>query len=672
MHGRTDVRAPEPEHGFLRADWLALGFLLLTGLILAWPIVTGGWLTYLDNPAHLAEIHSLAFDNGGGWSDLAWCGYPLGRLHSPLWFGGLAWLHSLGIPLGPMYGFCVLLGFFTPPVVIYVLARRWTSRPAAAGLAWLLMVQRTALVGFGTALGGMWTSYMAAGAVIWVIHLLAKREDRTVDLLTLATLYGFLGITHLFAIVPAMIIFAVHLAVQVFGRRVRRFLLWQGAAAGLGALASAAYWAPLVLAGDGVRISPLNLNPGHLMARLFLPMRMPDLMTENLDFAGDLFYLEALPPIVLVALGLAGMWVGRKMDGPSRLPLYGFLMSWVLLVLLLVAGILTDNGTRVTWLGHVSWRLLYFVRIGFALSALPLLARLGSRVIRRNVWSGAAVSLLLISVACGLPLRRECLSPRSERMEEVRDIWAWLKSHRTTAWGRVYLQDPFHGGRGEEAAFANSHVMAMTAMNTGIHQLGPLYGGSPFPNVSWLLGESGRLFGRPLRNDHHLERLMAMLPLANVTSLVLHHTELPEKLTATNLFLQVYRTEHFAVLVPVPPTTSQWVAGLTGDPQVTGGPVTPGDWKLTVEAERPGASVLMKASWSPHWRLSGPDGADLDVNNSGLVEIVGLPAGTSSLRVRFQPPRWPDVMSLASWFLIGVAWVTRRRWSTGMGVDSAV
>ena len=116
------------------------------------------------------------------------------------------------------------------------------------------------------------------------------------------------------------------------------------------------------------------------MARLFLPMRMPDLMTDSLSYAGDLFFLEAVPPVVLVVLGILGLRVYRRRESPSRLPLYGFLLAIVLIVLLLIVGILTGFGYPVTWLGHVSWRLLYFVRIGFVLSALPLLTEYGPRL----------------------------------------------------------------------------------------------------------------------------------------------------------------------------------------------------------------------------------------------------------------------------------------------------
>ena len=244
--------------------WLGLLVIVVCGLVLAWPIVTGGWMTYLDNPAHLAEIHSLAFDGGNGWSDLAWLGFPLGRLHSPFWYGGFSALVRAGLALGPTYAVLVVFGFLTPPVVMFLLARQRTGTLFALLLAWLLMVQKTSLVGYGSPLGGMWTFYISCGAYLGLLWLFARRENRVGDLFWIAGLYGFLGITHLFTIVPAVILFLVHAVGNWKGNR--RFLLAQAVAAGVGALASASYWAPMIFDPRDVGIIAYNLTPLELLA----------------------------------------------------------------------------------------------------------------------------------------------------------------------------------------------------------------------------------------------------------------------------------------------------------------------------------------------------------------------------------------------------------------------
>ena len=82
-------------------DRLALLALCGASLIIGSPVLVGGYLGYLDNPAHLAEVYSLARESINGWSEIAFCGFPLGRLHSPLWYGALVALAKLGVPVEP-------------------------------------------------------------------------------------------------------------------------------------------------------------------------------------------------------------------------------------------------------------------------------------------------------------------------------------------------------------------------------------------------------------------------------------------------------------------------------------------------------------------------------------------------------------------------------------------
>ncbi len=112
---------------------MAVLFLVLAALVLSWPILAGGYLTYADNAAHIAEIYSLAFENGGGWSDIAFCGFPIGMLHSPLWYGAVAGLVRAGVPAGFLYALALFIGFVAPPLALYFVARR-SLRPLTAGL----------------------------------------------------------------------------------------------------------------------------------------------------------------------------------------------------------------------------------------------------------------------------------------------------------------------------------------------------------------------------------------------------------------------------------------------------------------------------------------------------------------------------------------------------------
>ena len=89
------MRASQGEPTSRVTHLLCFATLLLTGIVLSLPLMGSGFMYYVDNAVHLAELQSLAFE--GGWSELNFCGFPLSLLHSPLWYGLLAVLVSAGV-----------------------------------------------------------------------------------------------------------------------------------------------------------------------------------------------------------------------------------------------------------------------------------------------------------------------------------------------------------------------------------------------------------------------------------------------------------------------------------------------------------------------------------------------------------------------------------------------
>ncbi|MCZ6767159.1 MAG: hypothetical protein O7D32_09540, partial [bacterium] len=197
---------------FLTPDLLAVTTLVLTGVVISWPILWGGYLTYVDNAAHLTEIYSLAFDAHNGWSDAAFCGYPLGNLHSPLWYGLLAVLVRVGLPAGALYASCLLGAFMAPACALYYVARRHLAPWLALGVAYALLIQRPSFVGLGSALGGMWTHYLAAAALILLIERLTRPTSDAPGVLWIAALVGLIGMTHFFTYVALVIVGVFHVA----------------------------------------------------------------------------------------------------------------------------------------------------------------------------------------------------------------------------------------------------------------------------------------------------------------------------------------------------------------------------------------------------------------------------------------------------------------------------
>ena len=186
--------------GSANEDRIAVAALLLAAVVLAWPILTGGYYTYADNSSHLAEIHSLAEEQYQGWSDIAFCGFPVGTLHSPFWYGTLGMLARFGLPAGLLYALMLFIGFVAPPLALYYVARRYLTPVMAGLLGYILLIQHPSLVGLGSPLGGMWTYYIAAA--LWLV-LIARLRDpirSRRDFVWIGLLVGLIASTHLFVL----------------------------------------------------------------------------------------------------------------------------------------------------------------------------------------------------------------------------------------------------------------------------------------------------------------------------------------------------------------------------------------------------------------------------------------------------------------------------------------
>ncbi len=637
-----------------RAYWPAL-LLSACSVVLAWPVLAGGGATsYLDNPVHLAETHALAHTAGGGWSELAFCGFPVHQLHSPLWYGALAALHRAGVALEPLYALAVWLGFLAPCLALFWVARRRVGPLSAALLSFLLLIQRPALVGLGSALGGMWTFSLACAGVILLLDRLVRPHRGARDVAWTAALFGLIGVTHLFAILPAVLALAL-LAVVRRGRGIAL----QAAAAGLGAVASAVYWLPMLLATTGRELETQHLSALELLARLLLPTRMIGLAAGNLDsrsLPADLYYTDALPMVALVGLGVVGTRLAlRRTPGRDELSLSGGLLALAVLGVLVVAPI-----WDLTLLGPVSWRLSVFIRLGLALAALPLLAGLEHRLVRRRglVWAGGLLAL----ASCwwwGRPLAAEVVPARGAEMSEVRSLWSGLARRRGPGWGRVYLQDtlltpPFSRKLGM------SHVLALTGREAGVRQLGAAYSVTPFATGRWTAGEMGNLYGQPLRGARQLRRLLWMMERSNATHLVVSDPFLARVLGRIKRFERLFGAGRFTVFYRRG-ATSRWAAPLTPALAVRRAANRPGRIKVEVVNRRAGGGVLVKVSAAPGWRLDGPAGARLATARDGLMVVQGLPLGTNSLTLTYRPPGYPRHISMAGWLLIVALALFRRR-----------
>ena len=193
--------------------------------------------------------------------------------------------------------------------------------------------------------------------------------------------------------------------------------------------------------------------------------------------------------------------------------------------------------------------LLFFVRIGLALGAIPVLAAAESRwtpLARRGVAFATAAAGIALCLWLGSPLRAETPALTSDEMTEVRELWEWLSKNKSDEWGRVYIQDTFMTPP-LGADLGESHILALTARESGVRQLGPYYGVVPFKTKTWTMGQVGLVYGlRPARPEH-FDELRDRMAMTNATHLVVSDPTLGIQIQRAGFFNLLTRIGRFSV-----------------------------------------------------------------------------------------------------------------------------
>ncbi|MGD8395172.1 MAG: hypothetical protein PVF43_06830 [Candidatus Eiseniibacteriota bacterium] len=651
---------------------MAIGVLVAMSVVTGWSVLRDGYATYLDNPVHMAEILSLAGDGSTGWSSVASCGLPLEVFQSVLWYGGLARLVAAGLPLDLLYPVVLLIAFAAPALALYAVARRRLPVFPAACLAALLLAQRPSIVGISAAFGGVFTSHLAAAAWILLIDLLARDRASLRRAAGIAALVGFIGLTHLYGIIACVYLFAVHAAVCTVRRDGRR-LARDAATALLGGLASCAYWLPFALYRGSMVVPRFDLSPAQVIGRLVLPTEINHLLANDFLSENALGYTEALPMLLLVGLGLAGAWHvlrGRRdAEGRDAGLLYAAACAGLMLLMLLVVVPLVE--TRV--LGPFSWRFVYYVRIGLAISAIatlravPVLRELAPRPSRAIA---AALLVVLSGLWWGRPLALQVPPPDDPELAQIAALWDWLGTHADDDWGRVYVQDTYDMPE-VQSRLRQSHVLALTAHRTGVRQLGPYYRMMPYQTNQWTLGDAGRVLGRRVTSREEAAALAEGFALTNCTHVVVASPDLVRLFEALPQYRLLVRAGRFG-LFRVVGQRSLWVSPAGGSVTARVEDYRTGRIAIEAMVRASGGDLLVKESFYPRWRLAGPDGASLAAHPSGLMLITGLRAGQHALDLEYRSPL-PALFLVAgpAWFLIALGGLAGARRSSARRVTDS-
>lgn len=643
-----------------RQDGLAVGILAACAIGLAVPVLFTSEPLYMDHPVHVAEIHELARSTSG-WSEIAYCGISLDTLHSPLWYGILArWVQWTGSH-EPLYSLIVLASLLAPALALYRLARRHLAPLVAGALSFLFLVHASHVTGSGSALGGMWTFALAEAFAILALDQLMLDGGRW-RRVKLAIAVALVGLTHSFAVLALAVFCALHAVRTIVRARERalRFLLVDAAAVALGAAISAVYWGTVMLAQHGFAAWPSATTLAQMAKIVFLgrdPLGAPPGLRVWLMSAAR------LPELIVAILALLSIPQGLA-PGPCRkLVAYGLGSSVILTVYLgLVA-----TGALPGVYGALTWRLVEFVRVGLAVAAIATLVRVTEHLRVRRGWSLAeprpavvaacVLAVLLATAFFAQPLRIG--APWGERaareMEEVRELWAKLR--RLAPQGRVYVQDTFFTPP-LERELVTSHVLALTAYETGVTPLGAFYGAVPLRTL-WTKSESGALFRERPGDASDIERIERHLRRTRSSLIVVADPALSALLAASDSFSVLDRAGRFTIFSLARPQTDRIEASSGTVRPIE---LAPGRIRFELELDSAPAPVRIEVLEAFHsfWSLTAAPGWSLSPTADGFMLIEGDASGPTEILLEYRAPALPKVVSLCGCLAL-LAWIVVRR-----------
>ena len=642
-----------------RADAAVISVLLLLGALIGLPFFTDGYATYLDNPVHLAEVDALAATETG-WTDISFCGFPVHSLHSPLWYGTIARLAAWGLPSGLSYRVFVWLAFCWPAIAIYWVGRRRAGPLLAGGLALLLVLQRPTVMGIASAFGGMWTFFIAAGCFVFLLDVLASGRVGRGRAARIALWTGVIGLTHLFWLYAVACVAAIHLVASALSRPRRRLIPADALAAGLGALASAAYWLVAFMGMEGLSLDTHNAPGWAIWTHLILPVDLLAAFNSGGSLSSmSLDWPAGVPMWLLLGLGLAGVFMGWR--ARDRRVLYAAALVGVLLVALTIMLPGTDRG----WLGNVSWRMVYVVRLALAIAAVGLLGALSSGRapgLKTHIVLAAAglAAGLALAWQLGTSLADETPSRDSDEVGAVEEMWAWIAEHRDDTWRRIYQQDTF-SNRPTHSELAQSHVLARTTDRTGAGQLGAYYGVAPYRSSVWGASELGRLFGHDIDGAEDVSMTAGRMHPAGCSHILLVDGETAELFAAHPAFELVHRVD-WLVLFRLVDRPVVWSEPLTPGIEVQTQRQAPGRISLSVRNQVDDGTIVTKESAHPFWAVTAPDGVGSEtLLPPGFMQLEGLPVGEYTIDLEYRPPAFPFWLSVVGWLTIGLTMMGRRR-----------
>jgi hypothetical protein len=608
----------------------------------------GGWLLTGDHAPHIAETIDLA-QHRSGWSDLAYAGFPLRVLHSPLWYGLLALVVRLGVPAWITYATAVTLTECALGLVALELARKRV--PAGFALVAAVGVQTQSLLVTGPSgvLTGMWTFGLAITLFLVLVDRLHEPFTPRIAA-QIAALVGAIGLTHTFAILAVVAVTAVRcLSLLVLGRDERRAVPGIAVASILGAVASTAYWLSATLSIDTRDIEPV-VSVGWPNFQIFFGPWLDDAFDPRAILA---YRTVQLPDMLLwIAAALSFLRLSR-MD-PRERALFATTVGTMVLVLFVVSHV-AELRHRAAF-GPIPWRIMVISRtllLFLVASAVPRM-----RLDRRRALALAAAGTAIV-VAWSLDrvrwLDAETGSAADPAYAHVEGVFREVRRLAPEIEGRVYVQNTHSVA---PPPLGNGHALALLAPRAGVRAVGSYYSLVPFATDRWLTAFVGPVVGE-IATDASRTIVEQRLDDLGAEVCVLVDGPTAEAMRHWPGYVQLARVGPFTVLRRPRPGMAR-----SDDVDATVRGFRYGDGEVSFEVEnrdRP-HEVMLALSFAERWAIDeGPEGAYLARRRNGLMRLH-VPAGAHRIVLRYHEPRWPLVPTAVGWALIGLAlWLTHRR-----------
>lgn len=609
--------------------------LALVGIV-TFSVIRGGLVAFGDNPVHLAEIRDLAGAGSRGWSDLAYCGFPLELLQPPLTFRAFALIAHEGGPLEAVYNLVLAGSLAAPAIAFFLVARRRLGAFWACALAATLVVYRGSLIGEAAAIAGMFGFHYATAALLLVLDRLVRPTRTLLDVAVLAALAAFIGLSHMYITIALVYLALVHTGWTLYRGRDRVRVLWYDLPAlALGAAAAAAYWMPNVLAHTPASGSPEP--PLRVLVRLVttgypLPPRELNGHLARILF-DPIWHLDA--PLQLAVCLLALLGIRAALKDADDAPRYGLTLGALFLFLLFIQPL-----TRIALLGPQGMRLVYVAKIGFLVATIPYVRQLSSKIrLTQAGMAAVGASALGLAALSGHLVSHQAVDDDNSEVTDLARVWSWMANHKTQGWGRVYVQDAIWVKSGYY--LADSHLLAQTAERAHVEQLGSYYGSNPYVK-SWL-GDGGSLFGMSSSTPDFIDEVVDRMARGNATHLLLVDPKVSPRFASDPRFAVDMSVGRYTLLERRG-AIAQWGRVLEGTGDLSVARVAPGHIQVAIggNPER----IEVNESYHPFWRLEPADAGRIGKDGDGLIVVDRLAKGRSGFDLIYRPPSLPMRLTL--------------------------